>query len=115
MRDIAINAKYGTNYQVHYNLPEPRLGAMMHVLTAAYPWLRATYEEGGIPGMLWEDYQCDGFATETQKQELRLFTSHLRQATDGARQPLIRQLSQAWRQGTLAKKSYILGREKVVR
>ncbi len=109
MRDIAINAKYGTDYQVHYNLPEPRLGVMMHVLTAAYPWMRATYEEGGVPGLLWEDYQCDGFATETQKRELRLFRSYLHRATAGVAQSPTRQPSQAWRRGTLAKKSYVLG------
>lgn len=77
MRDIAVNARYGTDYQVHYNLPEPRKGYMMHCLTAAYPWLAVTYEEGGIPGILWEDYQCDGFATETQKREMRLFAAEL--------------------------------------
>ncbi|MBI4580784.1 MAG: beta-galactosidase, partial [Planctomycetes bacterium] len=80
MRDIAINARYGTEYQVHYNLPEPRKGYLMHVLTAAYPWWQATAEAGGVPGILWEDHQCDGFATETQKRELRLFKQHWRQA-----------------------------------
>jgi hypothetical protein len=77
MRDIAINARYGTEYQVHYNLPEPRKGYMMHVLHAVYPWFKAVYEEGGIPGILWEDYQCDGFATVTQKREMRLFHEKL--------------------------------------
>lgn len=82
MRDIAINGRYGTEYQVHYNLPEPRRGYMMHCLAAAYPWLAVTYEEGGIPGILWEDYQCDGFTTETQKREMRLFAAELRRVVD---------------------------------
>lgn len=77
MRDIAINARYGTEYGVHYNLPEGRKGMMMHVLLALYPWFKATYEEGGVPGILWEDYQCDGFATATQKREMRYFRQAL--------------------------------------
>ncbi len=80
MRDIAINQRYGSEYQVHYNLPEPRKGYMMHCLVALYPWFTAVYEEGGIPGILWEDYQCDGFATETQKREMRLFKEKLAEA-----------------------------------
>lgn len=80
MRDIAINERYGTEYQVHYNLPEPRKGYMMHCLTALYPWFTAVHESGGIPGILWEDYQCDGFATETQKREMRLFKEKLAEA-----------------------------------
>ncbi len=44
MRDIAINRRYGSDYQVHFNLPEPRKGYMMHCLTALYPWFKAVYE-----------------------------------------------------------------------
>lgn len=84
MRDIAINERYGTDYQVHYNLPEPKKGMMMHSLVALYPWFVAVYESGGAPGILWEDYQCDGFATETQKRELRLFRARLQDAMQSA-------------------------------
>jgi len=76
MRDILLNPSYGLEYQTHYNLEEPSKGVMIHCLMAAYPWWKATYEEGGAPGILWSDYLCDGFATETQKRELKL----LRQA-----------------------------------
>jgi hypothetical protein len=111
MRDIAINTKYGSDYQVHYNLPEPRKGYMMHVLTAAYPWWQATVEAGGIPGLLWEDYQCDGFATETQKRELRLFSEQLNRAI--ATQPAgEHKIDQEWRKRSRALKSYRIEREK---
>ena len=50
---------------------------MMHVLTAVYPWFKVVYEEGGAPGILWEDLQCDGFVTVTQKAEMRLFKNNL--------------------------------------
>jgi hypothetical protein len=111
MRDIAINKKYGSEYQVHYNLPSPRKGAMMHVLTAVYPWFQATYEEGGVPGILWEDYECDGFATETQKREMRFFLSKLRAALDAPEAKRQRAVvgdgpSQEWRKGSKALRSY---------
>ena len=70
MRDIALNQKYGTDYQVNFNSDKPVKGAMMHVLCPIYPWYQAVIEEGGIPGLLWEDLECDGFVTETQEREL---------------------------------------------
>ena len=76
MRDIVLNPYYGRDYQMHYDLEEPSKGIMIHCLMAAYPWWKATYEEGGAPGILWSDYLCDGFATETQKRELKLLTKH---------------------------------------
>ncbi len=111
MRDIAINVKYGTEYQVHYNLPEPRKGQIMHTLTAVYPWFVATYEAGGVPGILWEDYQCDGFATETQKREMRFFARKLSEAlnTDEAKRLRAKDLKKpddSWRDIILAKPSY---------
>ncbi len=111
MRDIAINAAYGTDYQVHYNLPEPRKGYMMHCLTALFPWFQAVAEEGGIPGILWEDYQCDGFATETQKREMRLFAEKVREAfaAPAAREKLAAPAaarSDEWRRGAKAMRSF---------
>lgn len=109
MRDIAINKSYGIDYAVHFNLPEPRKGYMMHVLTAAYPWWKATIESGGVPGMLWEDYQCDGFATETQKRELRLFTANLRSSLgDWSGQTPPAPPDPQWRQKSRALRCYRL-------
>lgn len=76
MRDILLNPYYGREYQMHYNLDKPTKGMMVHCLTAAYPWWKATYEEGGAPGIIWSDYMCDGFATETQKRELKMLREH---------------------------------------
>lgn len=72
MRDILLQPHYGREYQMHYNLDKPTKGMMVHCLMAAFPWWKATYEEGGAPGIIWSDYQCDGFATETQKREVKL-------------------------------------------
>ena len=79
MRDILLNPHYGREYQTHYHLKKPSKGMMIHCLQAAYPLWKATYEEGGAPGILWSDYLCDGFATETQKRELAIFRKHLDQ------------------------------------
>ncbi|MHB1459455.1 MAG: beta-galactosidase, partial [Armatimonadota bacterium] len=76
MRDILLEPHYGREYQMHYNLDEPSKGMMMQPLMAAYPWWKATYEEGGAPGIIWSDYLCDAFATETQKRELKLLRKY---------------------------------------
>lgn len=80
MRDILLNPHYGREYRRHYNLSTPTKGMMIHCLMAAYPWWKATYEEGGAPGIIWDDYGCDGFATETQKREVALLRRHLDRA-----------------------------------
>jgi hypothetical protein len=113
MRDIAVNEKYGTDYTVHYNTDVPVKGAMMHVLTPVYPWFKAVIEEGGIPGLLWSDYNCDGFVTETQERELRFYRDKLetflaspagiRMTTRGVRAP-----DNSWMKKTKPRKSYFL-------
>lgn len=75
MRDILLNPHYGREYERHYNLKKPAKGMMIHCLMAAYPWWKATYEEGGAPGIIYSDFLCDGYATETQKHELKLLKS----------------------------------------
>jgi hypothetical protein len=79
-RDMLLNDDYGRDYQMNYNLPEPRPALMMHVLQAAFPVWKAMYEEGHCPGVLWEDYMCDGFVSETQKRELKLFRERVNAA-----------------------------------
>lgn len=112
MRDIAINERYGKCYQVDYNLDRPMNGFMMHVLTASYPWYQVMVEEGGIPGILWEDYQCDGFVTDTQKREMRFYQKKLDQALEKlpAMQTKLTLPSQDWRMGGI--RSYNLPKEK---
>lgn len=76
-RDMVLNSRWGRDFQMNYNLDQPTRAIMMHVLQAAYPVWKVTYEEGHCPGVLWEDYQCDGFVTDTQKHELRIFRDQL--------------------------------------
>ncbi len=113
MRDVVINARYGKDYQVDYNLPNPKKGYVAHCLVALYPWFKTMYEEGGIPGILWEDYQCVGFATETQKKEMRFFMKKLKGAISTpqaiqARAANLNQPLQDWRKRSRALASYKL-------
>ncbi|MBM3492907.1 MAG: hypothetical protein FJX72_01090 [Armatimonadetes bacterium] len=78
MRDIVLNPHHGRDYRVHYGLDTPTNGAMVHCLVAAFPWWKATYEEGGAPGIIWADFGCDAFGTETQKREMKLLSDQFK-------------------------------------
>lgn len=76
MRDIAINPLYGTSlYTTEYNLTDDGMtkGAYISTCTALFPWFKAVYEGGGVPGILWQDYLCDGMATSTQYKEIKFY------------------------------------------
>ena len=78
MRDIAINSKYGDDYSVHYNLTGNNTkGAYINTHTSVFQVFKAIYENGGIPGVLWEDYLCDGYITETQQKEMKFYSSKI--------------------------------------
>ena len=81
-RDMALQQKWGDDFTTHYNLKYPAKGAMIFALQASFPTMKAVYEEGGCCGMIWADYLCDAFVTETQKKELKL----MRKAMDQMQQ-----------------------------
>ena len=82
MRDIAMNTKYGNDYTYEYNLKSTGAskGAYISTVCSVFEWFRATYENGGVPGILWQDYLCDGYATATQRKEIAFFTEKLTEA-----------------------------------
>jgi hypothetical protein len=82
MRDIAINTKYGNDFTYEYNLDSKGAtqGAYISTVCSVFEWFRATYENGGVPGILWQDYLCDGYATATQRKEIAFFTQKLIEA-----------------------------------
>ena len=83
MRDIAVNEKYGTSFVYEYNLDETaEKGAYINTVCSVFEWFRATYENGGVPGILWQDYLCDGYATATQRKEIAFFTEKLKEAME---------------------------------
>jgi hypothetical protein len=85
MRDIAINAVHGNDFTYEYNLAGENVkGAYINTVCSAFEWFRATYENGGVPGILWQDYLCDGYATATQRREIAFFTKKLTEALDSS-------------------------------
>ncbi len=83
MRDIAINPHYGQDYSVRYNIGDgPSRGAYISTVISLFGWYKATYENGGIPGVLWEDYLCDGYVTSMQQKEMKFFSQKLKEALD---------------------------------
>jgi len=71
-RDMVLQQRWGDDYTVHYNLKHPARAVMVFGLQALFPVMQAVYEEGGCPGVIWADYTCDVFVTETQKRELKI-------------------------------------------
>lgn len=83
MRDIAINPHYGQDYTVRYNLSgEATRGVYINTSISLFEWFKATYENGGIPGALWEDYLCDGYVTARQQKEMKFFAKKIAEALD---------------------------------
>ncbi|MBR6548533.1 MAG: family 14 glycosylhydrolase [Clostridia bacterium] len=81
MRDVAINPHYGQDYTIRYNLGEKaNRGAYISTVISLFGWFKATYENGGIPGVLWEDYLCDGYVTAMQQKEMKFFKEKLQEA-----------------------------------
>lgn len=76
MRDMVANRYVGVDHTMDFNYDEPTRVIEVYRLLAAYPYWKAAYEEGGMPCVIWSDYTCEGFMTETQKRELRLLTEH---------------------------------------
>ena len=81
LRDIAVNPKYGQDYAKEYNLTGPNTkGVYVNTVRSLFESYKAIYEAGGIPGILWEDYLCDGFATETQQKEMKFYSEKIAEA-----------------------------------
>ena len=81
MRDILINPYYGeSKYVKDYNLEDASLkGTCIGTTIALFPYLKAMYEGGGIPGVMWQDYHCDGYITSTQYKELKFYTQKIQE------------------------------------
>ena len=51
----------------------------INTASALYPVLKATYEAGGIPGVMWMDYYCAGNITAIQFKELQFYTAKIKE------------------------------------
>ncbi len=81
MRDIAISNSHASKmYDLEYNLEGDNLsGVYINTQTSIFQAFKAIYENGGIPGVLWEDFLCDGYVTETQQKEMKFYSSKIAQ------------------------------------
>lgn len=85
LREIAINDTYGQDYSKEYNINgSATKGVFISTTRSLFQWYKATYEAGGIPGILWEDYLCDGFATKTQIKEMKFYSEKIAEAVNSA-------------------------------
>ncbi len=57
--------------------------------SALFPALKATYEAGGIPAVMWMDYYCNGYITRTSYKEIQFYTQKIKEM-------LATQEGQAW-------------------
>ena len=46
---------------------------------ALFPVLKATYEAGGIPAVMWMDYYCNGFVTSTMYKEMQFYSQKVQE------------------------------------
>ncbi|MBR6549209.1 MAG: hypothetical protein IKT68_06670 [Clostridia bacterium] len=46
---------------------------------ALFPVLKATYEAGGIPAVMWMDYYCNGFVTATMYKEMQFYSQKVKE------------------------------------
>ena len=110
MREIAINKKYGDmSYTMDYNLKGLYKGAYMNTLSSVYLWFEATYNAGGVPGIIWADYLCDAFVTETQFKEMKFFKQKMddmMNTAEGKKWASNYKINDDWRKNTVARYSY---------
>jgi len=80
LRDVALNSKYGSDFSSHFNIKGKNVKAVQINTTASlFEWWKATYENHGIPAVMWSDFTCDGIATATVRREIEFFVSKLKQ------------------------------------
>lgn len=78
--DYAANKGGHGTYKYNYNLnlkSEDIRTVRVDTMAALFPMMKAVYEGGGIPGVLWSDYYCEGFVTSTQFKELKFYTEKI--------------------------------------
>lgn len=114
MQDVVLNNVTGqTKFVQDYNLANESgqvKGAYIRTQVALFPWFKAVYEAGGVPGILWQDYIGNSMCTSTQYKELKFYKEKMEEmlSTDEgkawASNP--EQPDQGWRETTATAWSY---------
>lgn len=72
---------------------------------------KADAEKGGIPAILWQDYECDGFVTQTQMAEMQSFQDKLAESLETA--AVAKEMAaktapdESWRKRSAAKRGFL--------
>ena len=81
MNDIVMNEIHGNGkFVADLNLADSSgrtKGAYLRTMVSAFTWMKATYEGGGVPGILWQDYISAGHCTSTQYKEFRFYSGKI--------------------------------------
>lgn len=81
MNDIVMNEIHGDGkFVADLNLADSSgrtKGAYLRTMVSAFTWMKATYEGGGVPGILWQDYISAGHCTSTQYKEFRFYSGKI--------------------------------------
>ena len=114
MQDLVMNEVYGeSKFMTDYNIDAAQRevkGAYVITQAALFPWFKAMYAAGGVPGILWQDYLCNGMCTSTQYKELKFFKAKMQEmlSTDEGKAWATQfdQPDQSWRETTATAWSY---------
>lgn len=80
LRDVALNPKYGADFSSHFNIKGKNVKAVqVNTTSSLFEWWKATYENHGVPAVMWSDFTCDGIATATIRREIEFFVSKLKE------------------------------------
>ncbi len=80
-REQIYNELYGDGKAVanlHLKNPDMKVTSIK-TASALFPALKATYEAGGIPAVMWMDYLCNGFISVTSYKEIQFYTQKIQE------------------------------------
>ncbi len=80
-RDQIYNTFYGDGKAVtNLRLKNDEMKVTsLNTYGALFPALKATYEAGGIPAVMWMDYYCNGFVTSTMYKEMQFYSQKVKE------------------------------------
>ncbi len=80
-REQVYNSYYGSSKAVNnLHLANNSMKVTsIKTASALFPALKATYEAGGIPAVMWMDYYCNGYITRTSYKEIEFYTRKMKE------------------------------------
>ncbi len=80
-REQIYNTFYGdTKASINLRLKNDDMKVTsINTYSALFPALKATYEAGGVPAVMWMDYYCNGFVTSTMYKEMQFYSNKIQE------------------------------------